>query len=312
VVPAAATSLVVPLFGAAMFMGAFLLFMVEPIVARMVLPILGGAPMVWNACVVFFQAMLLAGYGYAYFASSWMGVRRHTMLHAALLLVPFAFLPLLIDTGTAVPREANPLLWLLILLTAKVGVPFFVLSTTASVLQHWLSRTDHPAARDPYFLYGSSNLGSLLALAAYPTIVEPLLTVRDQSRLWAIGHGAFVVLTGVCAAVAWRRATASPSHVDLVPRAGHGQAVSAARCARWVALAFIPSSLMLAVTSYMPTDIAAMPLLWIVPLALYLLTFVVAFGSKNLTSRAVAQRARKGRASPTGSSWRAAATISGL
>lgn len=287
------SSLVVPLFAAAMFLSAFLLFMVEPMVARMVLPILGGAPMVWNACVVFFQTMLLAGYGYAYGASTWMGVRRHAILHSTLLLIPFAFLPLMIDSGTAAPKEGNPILWLLILLTATIGVPFFVLSTTASVLQHWLSRTDHPAARDPYFLYGSSNLGSLLALAAYPTIVEPVLTVRDQSRLWAMGYGGFVVLTCACAAVAWRRGRPAPSRVDVLQNTDRtiDGAVSLSRRALWVALAFIPSSLMLAVTSYMSTDIAAMPLLWIVPLALYLLTFVIGFGSKNETARAVAHRA---------------------
>jgi len=289
---AARSALVVPLFAAALFLGAFLLFMVEPMVARMVLPILGGAPMVWNACVVFFQTMLLAGYGYAYGASKWMDVRRHAVVHAVLLLLPFAFLPLMIERGTATPPEGNPVLWLLLLLTASVGLPFFVLSTTASVLQHWFSRTNHPAARDPYFLYASSNLGSLLALAAYPTLVEPLLPVRDQSRLWSIGYGEFVVLCCACAVVAWRSAHARPSQAAPIESAAPvaSDAVPARRRARWTALAFIPSSLMLAVTTYMSTDIAAMPLLWIVPLALYLLTFVVAFSARSGTALALGHR----------------------
>src|SRR5687768_7366549 len=136
---AAAGALVVPVFAAAMFLSGFLLFMVEPMAARMVLPILGGVPMVWNGCVVFFQIVMLAGYGYAFGASRWLPLRRHVLLHAALLLAPAAVLPFAIGTGTT-PPEGNPLGWLLLLLSATIGVPFFVLSTSASVFQHWLSR----------------------------------------------------------------------------------------------------------------------------------------------------------------------------
>ena len=175
-------SMIVPLFASAMFLSGFLLFMVEPMAARMVLPILGGVPMVWNGCVVFFQIVMLAGYGYAFGASKWLPLRRHVVLHAAILLTPAAVLPFAIRGGTSVPPEGNPLGWLLLLLSATIGLPFFVLSTSASVFQHWLSRTDHPSARDPYFLYSASNLGCLLALASYPTVVEPLLTLRDQAR----------------------------------------------------------------------------------------------------------------------------------
>jgi hypothetical protein len=163
-----------------------------------------------------------------------------------------------------------------------------VLSTSASIFQHWLSRTDHSAARDPYFLYSASNLGCLLALASYPTIVEPMLTLRQQTRLWAIGYAGFALLAGACAFVVWRRRAASGA-APLPSTATHADAastpVSGWRRMRWVTLAFIPSSLMLAVTSYVSTDIAAVPLLWIVPLGLYLLTFAVAFGAHGGRAR---------------------------
>ena len=291
--PATATgALVVPVFAAAMFLSGFLLFMVEPMAARMVLPILGGVPMVWNGCVVFFQIVMLAGYGYAFGASRWVPLRRHVVLHAALLIAPAAVLPFAIGSGTSAPPEGNPLGWLLVLLSATIGVPFFVLSTSASVFQHWLSKTDHPSARDPYFLYSASNLGCLLALASYPTVVEPLLTLSDQSRFWAFGYAAFVALAGGCGVIAWRRGALAVGESRAVRGVQDAAApLTWSRRSRWMALAFVPSSLMLAVTSYISTDIAAVPLLWIVPLSLYLLTFALAFGKHRAIADAIAGRA---------------------
>jgi hypothetical protein len=286
-------ALTVPLFASAMFLSGFLLFMVEPMAARMVLPILGGVPMVWNGCVVFFQIVMLAGYGYAFGASRWLHPRQHVVLHAVVLAAPALVLPFMIQSGSAAPPDGNPLAWLLVLLAGSIGIPFFVLSTSASVFQHWLSRTDHPSARDPYFLYSASNLGCLLALASYPTIVEPMFTLREQSRLWTIGYAAFVVVAGACAVIAWRRSTIAPAAAVQVSAASAAAAtpITALRRLRWIALAFIPSSLMLAVTSYVSTDIAAVPLLWIVPLALYLLTFSLAFGRHSAAAGALARRA---------------------
>ncbi|HET7695237.1 MAG TPA: fused MFS/spermidine synthase [Vicinamibacterales bacterium] len=288
---AAAGTLVVPIFAAAMFLSGFLLFMVEPMAARMVLPILGGVPMVWNGCVVFFQIVMLAGYGYAFGTSRWVPLRRHVLVHGVLLLVPAAVLPFAIGSGTSAPPDGNPLAWLLLLLSATIGLPFFVLSTSASVFQHWLSRTDHPSARDPYFLYSASNLGCLLALASYPTVVEPVLTLHAQARLWAFGYAGFVALAAGCGAVAWWRMAphAIAQRVEEPVRAA--PPLSWPRRARWMALAFVPSSLMLAVTSYVSTDIAAVPLLWIVPLSLYLLTFSLAFGKRGAAADAIAARA---------------------
>jgi hypothetical protein len=287
----APSSLIVPLFASTMFLSGFLLFLVEPMAARMVLPVLGGVPMVWNACVVFFQIVMLAGYGYALGASRRLQLRHHVILHAALLAAPAAVLPFMIQAGSATPPEGNPLAWLLLLLTRSIGLPFFVLSTSASVFQHWLSRTDHPSARDPYFLYSSSNFGCLLALASYPTIVEPLFTLREQTRFWSIGYAEFVLLALGCAVFAWRRNATPVSAADTAGKAVTMAApITALRRARWTVLAFVPSSLMLAVTTYISTDIAAVPLLWILPLAIYLLTFALAFGRHSAAVGAVAKR----------------------
>lgn len=301
---AAPSALVVPLFASTMFLSGFLLFLVEPMAARMVLPILGGVPMVWNGCVVFFQIVMLAGYAYAFGASRWLPLRQHVVLHAAVLAAPAAVLPFMIQAGSVTPPDGNPLGWLLLLLAGTIGLPFFVLSTSASVFQHWLSRTDHPSARDPYFLYSASNLGCVAALASYPVLVERVFTLRDQTRLWTIAYAAFALLAGACAAFAWRRhrpTQATDQHRQtqtedrsVLPSPQGDLAVvplTWRRRARWVALSFVPSSLMLAVTSYISTDIAAVPLLWIVPLAVYLLTFALAFGRHSAAAGAVARRA---------------------
>lgn len=282
---------VVPLFSTTLFLSAFLLFVVEPMIAKMALPILGGAPMVWNTCVVFFQATLLAGYAYACGAARWLDVRRHTLAHTALLLASLAALPVVLPAGAIAPAQASPVPWLLGVLAAAIGIPFLALSTTASVLQHWLSRTRHPSGRDPYFLYASSNLGSLLALAAYPTFIEPALSLRMQARLWATGYAGLVALVGACSLLVWRwtdarqeRPSAPADATERASRTEHGW-----RPLRWTALAFVPSSLMLAITTFISTDIAAVPLLWVVPLGLYLLTFVLAFGRRREPARSLAR-----------------------
>ena len=286
---------VVALFATTLFASSFLMFLIEPMVAKMVLPILGGAPMVWNTCVVFFQIMLLAGYAFAHGATSWLGPRRYAVVYAALLVIPLATLPVTIRAAAAPPLTGNPIAWLLPVLVSSIGLPFFVLSTSASVLQKLFSGTAHPAAQDPYFLYTASNLGSLLALVSYPAFVEPSLRLPDQSRLWTIGYAMFAALAFICAVIAWRWARASREDwLTQIEDPSTGPIASIppswSRRARWMVLSFIPSSLMLAVTSYLSTDIAAVPLLWILPLSLYLLTFVLAFGSRSGYFRAVADR----------------------
>jgi hypothetical protein len=319
-------------FAFTLFISAMLLFLVEPMVGKMILPLLGGTPAVWNTCMVFYQAVLLAGYAYAHFSTTWLGARKQAVLHLLLLATPFLFLPLTVSPDLIKGGE-NPILGLLLLLSMTVGVPMFVVSASAPLLQKWFANTSHPSAKDPYFLYGASNLGSMLALLAYPTVVEPFLRLKEQSIDWTAGYGVLAALTALCAVFLWR----SPANVEAKPdessslpeghsseaiqpntqgivRGGKRQRsplpgsawersavavecrpaldrspaavesrpvlagdVTWPRVLRWVALAFVPSSLMLGATTYITTDIAAIPLLWVTPLALYLLSFIIVF-----------------------------------
>lgn len=277
-------------FAAALFLSATLLFLVQPMVARLVLPLLGGVPAVWNTCMVFFQAALLAGYAYAHLGPARLGVRRHALLHLGLLLVPLAVLPIAVR-GKGPAAEALPVPWLLGTLLVCAGLPFFAVATTGPLLQHWFASTGHPAARDPYFLYGASNLGSLAALLAYPTLVEPNVRLLSQTWAWTGGYVLLIGLIGACALFLLRATpggtilgTETPaaekqreSNVEMM-HARTGRAAPAVTLVlRWVALAFVPSSLMLGVTSFITYDLAPVPLFWVVPLAIYLLTFVLAF-----------------------------------
>ncbi len=279
------------LFGATIFVGASLLFLVQPMFARMALPLLGGAPAVWNTAMVFYQAVLLIGYGYAHVTTRWLGVHRQAGLHLLILLVPLLALPIALPAGWTPPGHTSPIPWLLGLLAAAVGLPFFAVSATSPVLQAWFAATGHPAARDPYVLYAASNVGSMLALLAYPLVVERLLPLPAQSRLWAWGYGALLLLAAGCALALWRSRARAGDPVAAPPAAREPAGATApsavaplgaGRCARWVVLAAVPSSLMLSVTTYLSTDIAAIPLLWIVPLALYLLTFALVFGRRRI------------------------------
>src|SRR5213079_3432498 len=191
-------------YATTIFLTASLLFVVQPMFARMVLPLLGGSPAVWNTCLVFYQAALLAGYLYAHATTSWLGVRRQAALHVGLVLLPLLFLPIGIPSGWTPPAAASPIPWLLALLAVAVGLPFFVVSTTSPLLQKWFAATGHPAAGDPYFLYAASNLGSMLALVAYPALLEPNFRLANHSQYWALGYGLFVILTAVCMFALWR------------------------------------------------------------------------------------------------------------
>jgi hypothetical protein len=280
---------VVALFATALFTSAFLMFVVEPMIARMVLPMLGGAPAVWNTCLVFFQTMLLAGYAYAHGAARYLGIRRHIVVHAALIVLPLLAMPVGLH-GAPPDSSQSPVGWLLLTLVGSIGLPFFVLSTSAAVLQKWFSVTDDEAAGDPYFLYTASNLGSFVALLAYPAVIEPTFRLRDQAEWWTIGYVAFAALTLGCAAVVWRRGPADGAATRR-PVESVDEAPTWPRRGRWIALAFVPSSLLLAVTNYISTDVASVPLLWILPLSLYLLTFVVAFSPRATQVRTLAARA---------------------
>src|SRR5271157_5728640 len=281
----------VAVFWVTMFLSAGLLFLVEPMFAKMALPLLGGSAAVWTTCVVFFQVTLLAGYAYAHASVKLLGKRGQMAMHAAVLLAALALLPVHLPGGWTPPPQSNPVGWLLGLLLVAVGLPFFALSATTPILQKWFARSGHPSSSDPYFLYAASNSGSLLGLLSYPFVLERLVTLRDQSRLWTGLYALFLLLAAGCILLVWR----SPFEESVVasPPLDTQRAEMPARNAenptlrrrlRWVILAFVPSSLMLGVTTALTTDIPAFPLFWVLPLALYLLSFVLVFARRPLLS----------------------------
>ncbi len=267
------------LFIGASFLSAALLFLVEPMAGKMLLPLFGGSPAVWVTCMVFFQAALLAGYAWAHWSLRLLGLRRQPWLQVALVLAPLATLPLALPAfaaaGTAGSAGAQPVLQVLAIVAALVGLPFFVLSTSGPLLQRWFSATSHPQAANPYFLYAAGNLGSFVALLSYPFVVEPTLSLQQQSRWWTAGYYCYVLLIAACAVI--RRRFSAPAQA-LPAAQSTARPIPWPRRLTWVGLAFLPSSLMLGVTTHITTDVAAVPLLWIIPLSLYLLSFVVTFG----------------------------------
>lgn len=319
-------------FAITLFVSAFLLFLVQPMIGKMILPKLGGTPQVWNTCMLFFQTVLLAGYFYTHATTTFLKPRRQMIVHGVLL-----FLPLIVmlsmgrpfDVTTWVPPSgSNPIFATLLLLLTVVGVPFFVVSTSAPLLQKWFSFSGDPTANDPYFLYGASNFGSMLSLAAYPFFVEPWFAVPTQTWIWFVCYIALMALFLASAAIVWKQADVQPDvpvpapvSVDPVPSPtpvatststaiqssktvgkkkglkGGTKIVDPAapsvsrrssynpleapltvwRCVRWALLAAVPSSLMLGVTSYISTDLSPFPLVWAIPLGLYLMTFILVF-----------------------------------
>ena len=334
----------VSVFSAAIFLNAALLFSVQPLFTKMVLPLLGGSPAVWNTCLLFFQALLLGGYLYAYLSSRWLSAKVQAIVHIALLVATIVVLPIHIPASWAhPPGTALPILWLLGLLTVSLGLPFFLLSAGAPMMQRWFAETRHSSAQNPYFLYAASNLGSFASLLAYPFIIEPRMRISEQSVTWLEFYYALLLLIAVCGvgAVIFRRmsrstAVAAPSSeptpaAPAVPgeatplvqdEAGvHLKRRGALRGSmrflieenpsvirrflqgrdapilepkivpdrnwrlRWVLLSFAPSSLLIGTTTYLSTDIASVPFLWVIPLALYLLTFVLVFARRPLFPR---------------------------
>lgn len=283
------------LYGITIFLNAALLFIVEPMVAKMILPYLGGSPAVWNTSLMFYQACLLAGYSYAHFGASWLGTRRHAFLHLLFAVAAVAVLPVTLPLDWLETPALEPVSLVLAVLAVSVGFPFFVLSAGAPLLQKWFAQGTHRSARDPYFLYAASNAGSLAGLLAYPLLWEPQLTLSRQSQLWLGGYGMLVILTSLCAWRLLRPASPSDGNNDRASENSLDPAldVSNVPCfqrLRWVARSFVPSSLLLGVTAYITTDVASTPLFWIVPLAIYLLTFIIAFARPGWTANAVVLR----------------------
>jgi SAM-dependent methyltransferase len=271
------------LFVAAIFMGSFLLFLVQPMVARLALPKLGGAPNVWNSAMLVYQALLLGGYAYAH-AIGRLAIKRQFMLHVALLLLAALTLPIALRE---VPSfgAGREVLWVPALLFASIGPVFFLVSSQAPMIQRWYAQD--PQAADPYPLYAASNLGSFTGLLSYPFLIEPLLSLRAQSVLWSMGYGLLVLLVVIVARARW--SVASTSIVDSP--AIHLKPIGWRRIALWLVLAAVPSGLMLSTTTHLTTDIFAMPLLWVIPLGLYLLSYVPAFAEDRRFARVISRAA---------------------
>jgi spermidine synthase len=274
--------LALPAFTLTIGVSAFLLFAIQPMFTKMVIPRLGGTPAVWSVAMVFFQAVLLAGYAYAHLLTKKLGLRNAVLVHLALVaIVPALALPIAFDPSWGRPPDQGQALWLIAVFAASVGLPFFAISANGPLLQAWYATTGRPDADDPYFLYRASNLGSFLALLSYPFVVEPHLTLAAQSAIWSFG---FIVLALGLAGCGWIAMTANVSPRGAAAPAAPASAGPAAVSSRlaWLGLGFVPSALLIAVTSHISTDVAAVPLLWIVPLALFLLSFVLAFSATGL------------------------------
>ncbi len=259
------------LAGSTIFFGAFFLFQVEPLIAKAIIPWFGGSAQVWTSCLLFFQTGLLCGYLYAHLLAERVPPTWQWRIHIGLLVLSLVALPIFPAEFWKPQGDENPLLMILGLLTATIGLPFFLLSATNPLVQSWLARSQSKA---PYQLFALSNFGSMLALLSYPLVVEPFLPLRVQTWTWSIGYALFVVL---CSVTAWR--FRSGERTTLVEATDAGTAPDWGEYGLWFALAALPSAMLLAVTNFLLQNVAAIPLFWIVPLALYLLSFIFAFGS---------------------------------
>ncbi|HXI08204.1 MAG: spermidine synthase [Bradyrhizobium sp.] len=275
--------LVLVVYTLAIFVSALLLFSVQPLFTKMVLPRLGGSPAVWSVAMVFFQSLLLAGYAYAHYLTKARNRVVPVAMHLLLLIAAMLTLPLAIRSGWGEPPTSGYAFWLLGLFAVSIGLPFFALAANNPLLQAWFVRTGHPNGPDPYFLYASSNIGSFLALLSYPVLLEPMFTLRTQNLIWTGGYGLLILLIAGCG-VLLLKSPANAAALNLATDDSDAPAPSWSMLARWIFLAAVPSGLLIAVTAHISTDVAAAPLLWVLPLSLYLLTWVLVFQSRPLLS----------------------------
>ncbi len=268
-------------FTITVFLSAYLLFVVQPLIGKIILPALGGTPMVWNTSMLFFQILLLGGYLYAHGITKIKSIKLQFVAHFGLvLLAGLSTFPIYSGAQLVPDETVSPLIWQVQTMMYMVGLPFLFLSATAPLLQKWFSYSDHPDADNPYFLYASSNLGSVLALLLYPILVERLFPLAQQSEYWGYGYailgGFFLVCCGLIFKHTKFKNTADTPNDESVP----DDAPSKSTLVKWLFLAFIPSSLMIGFTNFITTDIGSMPLFWVIPLALYIISFVIAFAKK--------------------------------
>lgn len=267
------------LFSMTLFTSATLMFVLQPMFAKLLLPLLGGAASVWNTCMVFYQSILFIGYLYAHYLTTIFSRNQQIWLHAALLTGSLIFIPIGIAQLDAPPTEGNPVFWLLAVLTSSIGLPFFILSTTSPLIQKWFSQLGHEHSQDPYFLSIASNSGSLLALLSYPLVSESSIGLSDQQQYWSIGFVCLLALVMLCMSFfkysSAHSVTETPTATPLLDQPDLKQKL------HWLLLSLVPSSLLIGATHYIGTDIASVPLLWVIPLALYLLSFILVFSNLN-------------------------------
>jgi hypothetical protein len=268
------------------FLSALLLFSIQPMFAKMVLPVLGGSPSVWAVAMFFFQGALLVGYCYAHLLIRTVSLRTSGLIHLALCVIAFLVLPIRLPEWYGEPPPGEPALWQLGLFSVAVGLPFVAVAANAPLLQAWFARTGHKQSADPYFLYAASNLGSLIALLGYPFVLEPAFGVRALAGMWTLGFAGFVLAIAACYLIV----RGAPGAGDAPARADVASPDAAPTWGdrlAWIGLALVPSALLTAFTTHVTTDVASAPLLWVLPLSLYLLTFVLVFRERALIPRGV-------------------------
>jgi len=268
------------LFACTLFISASLMFVLQPMFGKTLLPLLGGSPAVWNTCMVFYQSILFLGYLYAHYLSGFSQRNKQILIHIAIILISCIALPLGLPENTAPPTENNPTFWIVKTLLISIGLPFFVVSTTAPLLQKWFANIGHHTSGDPYYLYTASNAGSLLALVSYPFIIEPLTGLSEQKYFWSLGYVLLALLISGCALITSRNTLPIKSIRESVSQP---TALTTNTQFHWLILSFVPSSLLLGLTNFISTDIASVPLLWIIPLTLYLLSFILVFSKWGQT-----------------------------
>ena len=265
------------LFAGTLFVSASLMFVLQPLFGKILLPLLGGSPAVWNTCMVFYQTILFLGYLYAHIISSRFKPTRQIQLHSVVILLSFLALPLALPENTVPPTESDPTLWIVWTLLIAIGLPLFVVSTTSPLIQKWFASIKHRNSDDPYFLYAASNAGSLIALISYPFIIEPHMDLSAQKTDWSLGYILLCLLIAACATLLYKsKAQHTPTEAIATPA---DIKIKVGQQLHWLALAFVPSSLLLGLTNFISTDIASVPLLWIIPLTVYLLSFIIVFST---------------------------------
>ena len=266
------------LFATTLFVSASLMFVLQPMFGKILLPLLGGSPAVWNTCMVFYQSLLFLGYLYAHFLSTRLVASKQILVHAGVLLISLMALPLGLPDNINPPTESDPTFWLISTLFLAIGLPFFVVSTTSTLIQKWFSNIGLSSSKDPYFLYAASNIGSLIALLGYPFFIEPGIGLENQKLYWGGGYLLLCTLILSCGALFWK---VSKKHQELTEKTVTPEeevpALTLQKKLYWLILALVPSSLLLGLTNFISTDIASVPLLWVIPLTLYLLSFVIVF-----------------------------------